>query len=987
MAPRRTDRYHRAATRVVAGGPLRQRVIRTGIAGAAAVVATLALRALLATPPAAELPTPPRAAPPDPLAPLLVDSHARERRDRDRAVRALYELRIGSQALDKVRKRYVDPSRVDAAGMLRAGLMALLPAVPPLHLEDAEGGYDLRMGEDRLHVDPAEVTDLFRLDRALLRAMRFLGARIGPEVAAANLEYVAVNGMLRTLDPYSRMLDPDAWREMQTHTGGTFGGLGIRILVVDGVLTVVGVIEDSPAARAGLEEHDQIVQIDGEDTLNMGIDDAVERLRGKVGVPAQLLVKRQGWDAPRAFSVVRAVIQLKSVEGRLLDNGVGYARIKSFQRGTAKELERQIALLDEDGAGRGLVLDLRGNPGGLLEEAVRVVDLFVDRRVVVATVGNGNRREERRAKDGGVGLDLPLVVLVNRRSASASEIVAGALKHFDRAVIVGERSYGKGTVQVPFEIGDGALKLTVAQYLVGGEGVIQDRGVMPDVEIAFQTVRRNRVSLFDPGVAARRAQGEKHGDRPAHRLRIQIPIASERRPEEQSSPAAFEEAEPIRRAAELLRRVGESTASATLAQATATIAEMQEQDDKALTLALTRVGVDWRRGPRASAPKLALEVGKAGSKGRVVARAGAATTVPVTVRNLGREPLYRVMVQTRSDAGALDGVEAAVGRLLPGRSRTVSLRLRPSRRHLDVVLPVRVEALSEGSALGAGVDATVALIGRARPQLSFRYHLDSPDGVLEPGRRAALLVEVRNDGDGPSRRTVVSLRSLAGTRLHLEVGKAELGRIEPGGSAIARLELVGGPGKGRTSGLLEARLRLVDESSGESRQARVMLGWRNPGQQRRAEAMATVLSERMKRWNVAPRIRVAGADAGAPEVTMPAASTATDDVNAALRVEPLHGSCRLALRGEVRFPSGPRHARWAVVNIGAEKRVYLDGAGKDAVRLAHEVRLPDGLSRVTIVAQAGPDRVAQRALLVHCSGTAAAAEGVPASPHGEERRP
>ncbi len=136
MAPRRTDRYHRAATRVVAGGPLRQRVIRTGIAGAAAVVATLALRALLATPPAAELPTPPRAAPPDPLAPLLVDSHARERRDR--AVRALYELRIGSQALDKVRKRYVDPSRVDAAGMLRAGLMALLPAVPPLHLEDAE---------------------------------------------------------------------------------------------------------------------------------------------------------------------------------------------------------------------------------------------------------------------------------------------------------------------------------------------------------------------------------------------------------------------------------------------------------------------------------------------------------------------------------------------------------------------------------------------------------------------------------------------------------------------------------------------------------------------------------------------------------------------------------------------------------------------------------------------------------------------------------
>lgn len=962
---------------------MRERAIRGGLAVVAALIAVLAMQTMLAAPPAPEQPVARQVAVPDPLAPLLVDSHARERRDRDRAIRSLGELRIGSQALDKVRKRYVDPDRVEPAEMLHAGLRALLPAVPPLRIETSADGYDLRMGEERLHVDSAEITDLFRLDRALLRAMRFLAQRLGPEVHPANLEYIAVNGMLRTLDPYSRMLDPDAWREMQTHTGGTFGGLGIRILVVEGVLTVVGVIEGSPAAQAGLEQQDQIVQIDGEDTLNMSVDDAVARLRGKVGVAAELMVMRKDWTEPRPFRVVRAVIQLKSVEGRLLDNGVGYARIKSFQRGTAKELARQIALLDEDGAGRGLVLDLRGNPGGLLEEAVRVVDLFLDARTVVATVGHGARREERRSKDGGPGLELPLAVLVDRRSASASEIVAGALKHFDRAVILGERSYGKGTVQVPFEIGDGALKLTVAQYLVGGEGVIQGRGVTPDVEINFQTVRRNRVSLFDPSVSRRRTEGEEQGERAAHRLRIQIPIASERRPEERSSPAAFRDAEPIRRAAELLRRVGESTASATLAQATATIAEMQEQDDRSLTVALTRVGVDWRRGPRASKARLALTIGRPGEGAVFTARAGSATTVPVTVRNLGNETLYRVMVQTRSDAGAFDGIEAAVGRLAPGRSRTVSLRLRPSRRHLDVVVPMQALAMAEGAPLGASVDATVRVIGRPRPKLDFRYHLDAADGVLEPGRRATLRVEVRNDGEGPSRRTVVSLRSLAGTRLHLEVGKADLGRLEPGASATAELIVVGGDGNGRTSGLLEARLTLTDESSGESRSARVVLGWRRKGQERRAEAIAQVVSERAKRWNLAPTIRVdAATDAGAPRVqgnaaAVPPAAAATidaDDPTAAYRITPLKAPCRLHLRGEVAYPSGPRHERWAVVNIGSEKRVYLSGAGQASVRLDHTVELAAGLQRLTIVAQAGRDRLAQRALLVHCTAVDAVSE-------------
>jgi carboxyl-terminal processing protease len=286
-----------------------------------------------------------------------------------------------------VRKRYVDPPRVAPAEMLRAGLDTLGQQVPPMRVEPLADGVELVLGGDRLRVGFGDIVDLFRVDRALLEATRFVADRIGPEVPAANLEYAAVNGMLKTLDPYSRMLDPDAWREMQTHTGGRFGGLGIRILVVEGVLTVVGVIEGSPAAAAGLRERDQILQIDGEDTLNMGIDDAVDRLRGEVGHPAKLLVRREDWPTPRELTIVRAVIQLKSVEARVLDNGVLYARVKGFQRGTALELQREIERVDEEVSSRGLVLDLRGNPGGLLDEAARLVSLFVDSGVVVATVG------------------------------------------------------------------------------------------------------------------------------------------------------------------------------------------------------------------------------------------------------------------------------------------------------------------------------------------------------------------------------------------------------------------------------------------------------------------------------------------------------------------------------------------------------------------------------------------------------------------------
>lgn len=980
---------------------LRPGPLRVIIATTAALIALVAARTFVLAPTADASEGMVQAEAPDPLAQLLVDDHARERRDQQSALRALTELRIGAQALALTRKRYVQPEKIRPAEMLQSALRALSHAVPPMLLQGDDTAITVIVGESRLTLPLAEVTDLFRLDRVLLSAMRFLAPRLSADAPAADFEYIAINGALQTLDPYSRMLDPDAWREMRTHTGGQFGGLGIRILVVEGVLTVVGVIEGSPAAKVGLAEKDQILQIDGEDTLNMSVDDAVARLRGDVGATAVLLVRREGWAKPREVPVVRAIIQLSSVEGRVLDNGVAYAKIKGFQRGTGAELAAFVQGLQQDN--RGLVLDLRGNPGGLLEEAVAVVSVFVDRGVVVSTVGAGRAPDARPARAGGVGLDIPLVLLVDRRSASASEIVAGALKHANRALLIGERTFGKGTVQVPFEIGDGALKLTIAQYLVGGEVVIQGRGVVPDVAVDFASVLRDRVSLFDPTTAKRRAEAEAQGMRPSHRLRVLVPIASERRSDEQASPGLFRDGEPIRRAAEILRRAGDVTASGILQRLPPVLAELKQADDAAIAVALTRVGVDWRVGPRDPEPKVTVQIDQKGQE--FLVEAGGALAVHVTVSNKGSRPLHRVHLQTECDADAFDGVEAVVGKLGAGQSRAVTLRLRPSRRHLDAIVPVRVVALADGVALGATSEVSVTVVGRPRPTLSFRYALLDPGGrkialgevptpaVLRPGQAALLRVEVRNEGPGPSRRTTVTLRSLAGAHLRLDEGKADLGRLDPGEIAVAMLAVHGGQRGSEASGLLEARVQMTDDSSGWTRQSRIYLPWEPGADRPLAPEAARVADAEARRWNRPPALRLLGdeddIDAPLAEASTPSAldAAAVDDdrVDAspeAGRLAPLRMPCVLPLRAAARFEADGPAQRYVTISVEGRKRSYHDGRGRTRLALEERIELQPGLSRVTILAQAGGDRVASRALLVHC-----AAQAEPSAPSAQTSPP
>jgi carboxyl-terminal processing protease len=304
------------------------------------------------------------------------------------------------------------------------------------------------------------------------------------EVPAKDVIYNAIKGTLRGLDPHSSFLDPEMYREMQVETSGSFGGLGIEITLRDDILTVVAPIEGTPAYRAGIQPGDRIIKIEGISTKDMQLTDAVKRMRGKPGSKITISVVREGWVEPKDFDIVREQIRVQSVKTQELETGIEYIRLRQFQEQTAQDLETVLDKYAKGAKIQGLVLDLRNNPGGLLTSAVEVTEKFLDAgRLVVYTEGrvrNQNMRFQANARR--VYTDFPIVVLVNQGSASASEIVAGALQDWGRAIVIGTQSFGKGSVQTIIPLSDGSgLRLTTAKYFTPKGRSIHGKGITPDI--------------------------------------------------------------------------------------------------------------------------------------------------------------------------------------------------------------------------------------------------------------------------------------------------------------------------------------------------------------------------------------------------------------------------------------------------------------------------------------------------------------------------
>jgi carboxyl-terminal processing protease len=331
-----------------------------------------------------------------------------------------------------------------------------------------------------------ESSDIYQYLRLFSDVLNIVQDNYVEKTDSKKLMYGAINGMLRELDPHSSFMKPEDYKELQIETKGKFGGLGIEITLRDGILTVVAPLEDTPADKAGIRAGDQIIKIDEEPTQDMTLMEAVQKMRGPKGTKVKLTVIRKGEKKPLEFDLVRAEISIRSVKSRSLEPGYGYVRITSFQSGTASDLRKALEQLEGESAPlQGLVLDLRNDPGGLLDQAVEVSDEFLEEGLIVYTGGRLDNQQMRfEAHKNSRPHNYPIVVLVNAGSASASEIVAGALQDQKRAIILGEQTFGKGSVQTVIPLNDGsAIRLTTSLYYTPSGRSIQAKGITPDITV------------------------------------------------------------------------------------------------------------------------------------------------------------------------------------------------------------------------------------------------------------------------------------------------------------------------------------------------------------------------------------------------------------------------------------------------------------------------------------------------------------------------
>ena len=325
------------------------------------------------------------------------------------------------------------------------------------------------------------------------RVLSYVQNNYVEKVDERQLVYGAIRGMLDTLDPHTVFMPPELFKEMKIDTSGEFGGLGLDVVKRGDALIVVSPLDDTPAARAGIQPGDEILAIDGESTLGMDVARASARMRGPAGQRVTLTLMRAGFQQPQDIVLLRDHVRIVSVQGALY-GGIGWVRLKNFQERTDASLKRELDRLRTENGGRelsGLVLDLRNNPGGLLDQAVAVSDRFLPGQLtIVSTRGRAGRSlTEEKSKDPGTEPDYPMVVLVNAGSASASEVVAGALQDHGRATVLGTQTFGKGSVQTVIELEDGSgLKLTIARYYTPKGRSIQERGIEPDFEVPVEGI-------------------------------------------------------------------------------------------------------------------------------------------------------------------------------------------------------------------------------------------------------------------------------------------------------------------------------------------------------------------------------------------------------------------------------------------------------------------------------------------------------------------
>jgi carboxyl-terminal processing protease len=720
----------------------------------------------------------------------------------------LSALKIFSSTLVRVKDRYVDPSRIDPKKMLYSALDSVQFNIPEVLVEPdvARNKVTVAVNDKKEVFDTDDVDSPWHLQRKLKSIFRFIETNMNAGADLNKVEYAAVNGMLSTLDPHSILMDPEQARDMDVSTSGKFGGLGIVIRMIDRKLTVVKPMKDTPAWKKGIKAGDHIVKINNEPTENLTSNEAVDRMRGDPKTGVTLWIERKNQAALMRFDLIRDLIHVSQVEHKLLDSHVGYIRVKQFSKGIAQDVAQAMQEMSGQGA-TAWILDLRNNPGGLLEEAVQLSDLFVDSGTVVTTV-SGRDREARRAERGFGDINSSLAVLVNGGSASASEIVSGALKNLDRAAIIGTRTFGKGSVQELYDNDDHSkLKLTIAQYLTPGDRSIQNLGIVPDIQLQRMYIpeKNDAPTDFVRMLAPTHSYGEKDldahlvstyakdGDKPTYEVSYMVerkkkavedkdkatapPSDDEDAPDEDEIVEDFE----MRFAKQIVSGVSASTRPKLVSGAAKIIAKVRGEEEAKLVAALKLINVDWS-APANDAGTANLDVAIATSAATL--KAGDDVAVTATVKNTGTAAAYRVLPRIQAEDNVFEDVELPIGKVGPGETKTFTAKIKLPQDAVDRVDRMGLEVREARNATSKVSPAETRIESLPRPVFAYAWQLvddGNGDGLVQRGEKYHLSVQIKNTGMGASTTDAqVLVRNASGDGVDLEKSRFDIGVLDPG---------------------------------------------------------------------------------------------------------------------------------------------------------------------------------------------------------------
>jgi carboxyl-terminal processing protease len=727
----------------------------------------------------------------------------------------LSKPRLLPDTLQLIQEDYVDPNRAKPLPLLKGAMDQIQKTVPEILTSCSDSECVITVGMASKHFPIGGMANFSDLQNAMAQIFAFIELHYHGKTKLNEIEYAAIDGILNYLDPHSNLLTPKIYNEFKIGTKGNFGGIGIVIGSREGELTVIAPLEGTPASRAGIKAKDHITQINDDSTINMTLTEAVEKLRGAVGTPVTLTVERPSRNISFTVTVKRAVIKIQSVQSQLvnLDNkSIGYVKIKSFQENTDRDMVHDLEAMQKK-AGRpldGLVLDLRNNPGGLLNQSISIADYFIKKGAIVSTVGVDNREMKRdMARDSGNEPNYPIVVLINEGSASASEIVAGALQANHRAEVIGSQSFGKGSVQQVFDLqDDSALKLTVAEYLTAAKYSIQSLGITPDITLIPMTPDKKSMDLLENEFSGEKDL-EHHLDRPVpghNRSTFKLfyfnPDSAENQDDDALSSKEYSNVLdlandfPVSLASKLLLKMNAPIGDTTLSGLTPFLKKVEFEEMDKLSKDLEQQGIDWSTGPAGGKPQVQVSF-ELQHKGQTVSsiKAGEEGHVILKVRNAGSGPLYRLIAATKLDEPLFPNREFVIGKLVPGATRTWSTTIKMPKAAPSLVLPIKLY-FSDANASGlAPAQILVPVAAQPHPQFAFRFTIDTSGGSktanIEPlprGKLIPLTVMVKNLGPGTSQDTVVNIKNTEAKGAFIQVGRVKLGKLASNQTATATLK-------------------------------------------------------------------------------------------------------------------------------------------------------------------------------------------------------